>query len=147
MSFSQLISDEKSNFISTIISDDLQIVRFSSMQLPSSELPNFLVRFCGLVGNFSLKILFRLFNPLARREDFSQISYKHNVYIVCYIWMYTTCEAWEKFLVAIVLTLYQTFSNGCLLPALLFARDKISCKGLRRYWRCLYFLSPLNFLM
>ena len=32
-----------------------------------------------LVGNFSLEILFRLFNPFARREDFSLISYKRDV--------------------------------------------------------------------
>ena len=34
---------------------------------------------CGLIGNFSLKIFFRLFSPFEKREEFSHIFHKHDV--------------------------------------------------------------------
>ena len=74
------VSDEKSNFITSIVSDDLQNEHFSSIQLSSSKVQlNFSIRPCGLVGKISLKILFRFFNRFARTEEHPHISYENDV--------------------------------------------------------------------
>ena len=129
--FSQLlsVSDELSNFISSIVSDDFQSKHFSSKQLPLSELQlNFSTRPYGLVGNFSLKVFFWWFNPFAKREDFPHFLHKHDVYGMLELNVYSFWSLRKSKSSENVNSLPNLVSNDCLQPVLLFAIDKISSK-------------------
>ena len=123
------VSDGQSNFILLIVSDDLKSEHYSSIQLPSSELQlSFSGMSCRLVGNFSLKIIFQLFNTYGRREKSSHISHKHNVcrmleLNVDSLWSFRKSCSCEN-----VNSLLNFVSNDSSLLALLLAIDRISRK-------------------
>ena len=64
----------------------------------------------GLIGNLSLKIFFRLFNPFAKTEEFRHISHKHDVCGMLGLNVYSL-QALESHRVEKRLTLYQTLSQ------------------------------------